>query len=145
MVTEQHIMSETTETLIEVEAGSSLERALMAAKAAVEKKAEHVKILDLSELSGFTEYFLICSGTSDRHVQSIADSAESALLAEGYQRVSSEGHGDGRWVLIDFGDVVIHVFLDALRDYYDLETLWADAPRVKIPSEFYGQGASRLN
>jgi ribosome-associated protein len=137
--------SETTETLVEVEPGSSLEKALIAAKAAIEKKAEHVKILDLSQLSGFTEYFVICSGTSDRHVQSIADSSESSLLAEDYERVSSEGHGEGRWVLIDFGDVVIHVFLDALRDYYDLENLWADAPRVKIPSEFYGEGASRLN
>ena len=63
----------------------------------------------------------------------------------GHDLLSAEGYGDGRWVLMDFGDIVVHVFLDALREYYDLENLWADAPRVKIPSEYYGPAASRLN
>jgi len=123
----------------------SEKRALACAKAAIEKKAEHLKVLDLREISGFTDYFVICSGTSDRQVQAIADSISKDLQTEGAELLSMEGYNEGRWVLMDFGDVVVHIFLDALREYYDLEALWADAPQVKIPSEFYGPGASRLN
>ena len=121
------------------------QKALNCARAAIDKKAEHLKVLDLTELSGFTDYFVICSGMSDRQVQAISDSVEAAMSAEGHELLSTEGYAEGRWVLLDFGDVVVHVFLDALREYYDLENLWADAPRVKIPSEFYGPAASRLN
>ena len=124
---------------------SSKEKALLCARSAIEKKAENVKILDLSLLSGFTEYFVICSGTSDRQVQAITDTVESEMRRIGSKLYSSEGYGDGRWVLMDLGDVVAHVFLDALREYYDLESLWKDAPHVPIPSEFYGPAASRLN
>ncbi len=124
---------------------TSAEKALACAKAAIDKKAENAKLLDLTELSGFTDYFLVCSGMSDRQVQAIADSVQAAMEGSGHELLSAEGYGEGRWVLMDFGDVVVHVFLDALREYYDLETLWADAPRLKIPSEFYGPGASRLN
>lgn len=123
----------------------SREKALGCARAAIDKKAENVKILDLSGVSGFTDYFVICSGMSDRQVKSIADSVEETLRKSGRKILASEGYADGRWVLIDTGDVVVHVFLDALREYYDLETLWTDAPRVKIPSEFYGGGVSRVN
>ena len=122
-----------------------LEKALECARAAIEKKAEHLKILELSGLSGFTDYFVICSGMSDRQVQAIADSIESVMVSNEHEPLSVEGYADGRWVLMDFGDIVVHVFLDALREYYDLETLWADAPRVKVPSEFYGPSAVRLN
>lgn len=124
---------------------SSKEKALACARAAIDKKAENVQILDLTELSGFTDYFVICSGMSDRQVQSIADAVDHTISASGGDILSAEGYADGRWVLMDMGDVVVHVFLDALREYYDLETLWADAPKVKIPSEFYGPAASRLN
>lgn len=123
----------------------SYQRALLCARAAIDKKAENVKILDLTGISGFTDYFVICSGMSDRQVQAIADSVSHEVESRGSEVLSSEGYSDGRWVLMDFGDVVVHVFLDALREYYDLENLWADAPRVKIPSEFYGPAASRLN
>ena len=123
----------------------SYRRALATARAAIDKKAENVKILDLTEFSGFTDYFVVCSGVSSRQVQAIADSVEHALSSQGQRALSSEGYRDGRWILIDFGDVVIHVLLDALRDYYDLETLWARAPRVQIPSEFYGPAATPLN
>ncbi|MGK5082349.1 ribosome silencing factor [Bdellovibrionota bacterium FG-1] len=124
---------------------ASRERALYCARAAIDKKGENIKILDLSDLSGFTDYFVICSGLSERQVKAIADSVEHTLEAGGHELLSSEGYSDGRWILMDFGDVVVHVFLDALREYYDLEHLWTDAPRVKIPSEFYGPSASRLN
>lgn len=123
----------------------SCQKALSCARAVIEKKGENVKILDLTEISGFTDYFVISSGMSDRQVQAMADAVQHAMESAGHEMVSNEGYSEGRWVLMDFGDVVVHVFLDALREYYDLENLWADAPRVKIPSEFYGPGASRLN
>ena len=123
----------------------SKDKALECARAAIDKKAENLKVLDLTQISGFTDYFVICSGMSDRQVQAIADSVEAAMVSADHEALSIEGYADGRWVLMDFGDVVIHIFLDALREYYDLENLWADAPRVKVPSEFYGQSASRLN
>ncbi len=134
-----------TETKQAAATDPSKEKALACARAAIDKNAENVKILDLSGLSGFTDYFVICSGTSDRQVQSIANAVEHAASVNNQEILSAEGYADGRWVLIDMGDVVVHVFLDALREYYDLETLWADAPRVKVPSDFYGPAASRLN
>lgn len=123
----------------------SKDKALECARAAIDKKAENLKILDLTQISGFTDYFVICGGMSDRQVQAIADSVEAAMLSQDHEAISIEGYADGRWVLMDFGDVVVHVFLDALREYYDLENLWADAPRLKVPSEFYGPSVSRLN
>src|SRR6185437_7510225 len=103
----------------------SKDKALECARAAIDKKAENLKVLDLTQISGFTDYFVICSGMSDRQVQAIADSIEAAMLSQDHEPISIEGYGEGRWVLMDFGDVVIHVFLDALREYYDLENLWA--------------------
>jgi len=123
----------------------SRQKALDCARAAIDKKAENVKILNLTDISGFTDYFIICSGTSDRQVQAIADSVNHAMRSTGHDLLSSEGYSDGRWVLMDFGDIVVHIFIDALREYYDLEGLWADAPRVKVPPEFYGPAASRIN
>jgi ribosome-associated protein len=120
-------------------------RALRCARAAIDKKAENTKILDLTEISSFTDYFVIASGMSDRQVQAISDSVQNVMDEAGQELLSIEGYADGRWVLMDFGDIVVHVFLDPLREYYDLESLWSDAPTVKIPSEFYGPGASRLN
>jgi ribosome-associated protein len=120
-------------------------KALECARAAIDKKAENVQLLDLRELSGFTDFFVICSGTSDRQLQSIADGIEFHLRSAGLEALSTEGYAEGRWILMDFGDVVVHIFLEALREYYDLESLWSDAPRVKVPSEFYGPGGSRLN
>jgi ribosome-associated protein len=118
---------------------------LACAQAAIDKKAENVKILNLTNISGFTDYFVICSGMSDRQVQAIADSVKKTMSTQKCELISTEGYSDGRWVLMDFGDVVVHIFLDVLREYYDLENLWADAPRVKIPAEFFGPGASLLN
>ncbi len=135
----------TTATETKESVQPSTQKALTCARAALDKKAENLKVLDLTNISGFTDYFVICSGMSDRQVQAIADSVEGVMEAAGKELISAEGYGEGRWVLMDYGDVVVHIFLDALREYYDLENLWADAPRVKIPSEFYGPGASRLN
>lgn len=145
-MTSNKVMDETTSSTPGAETNpEGLQKALLCARAAIDKKAENVKILDLSEISGFTDYFIICSGTSDRQVQAIGEAVGSAMDVEGYNILSAEGLQDGRWVLMDFGDVIVHVFLDALRDYYDLENLWKDAPKVSIPAEYYGQGATRLN
>lgn len=141
----QLMKSEPSKALLQAESNRSLAKALIAARAAIEKKAEGVKILDLSAQSGFTDYFVICSGMSDRQVQAIADNVDIELSSQDIEPLSQEGYSGGRWVLVDYGDIVVHVFLDALRDYYSLETLWSDAPRVQIPSEFYGAGVSREN
>ena len=124
---------------------TSCQKALHCARAALDKKAGHLKVLDLTKLSGFTDFFVVCSGTSDRQVQAIADAIENEMDSKGHKMISKEGYSDGRWVLLDFGDVVAHVFLDALREYYDLENLWADAPKVKIPAEFYGPGVTPID
>lgn len=121
------------------------QKAIECAKMAIDKKAEHLVVLDVSELSGFTDFFVIASAQTDRQVLAIADAIEESLLQKGHSLVAIEGLPDGRWVLMDFGDVVVHLFIDALRDYYDLENLWNEAPKIPIPSSFYGPGASRLN
>ena len=136
--------SESQSTALEIQ-DPSREKALACARAAIDKKAENVKILDLSGISGFTDYFVICNGMSDRQVQAISQGVEQSMETAGREIVSIEGYSEGRWVLLDLGDVIVHVFLDALREYYDIENLWTEAPRIKIPSEFYGQAASRLN
>ncbi len=123
-------------TVIEV-SEESLAKAFLSVQAAANKKAENIKILDLKKLSSFTEYFVVCSGQSDRQVQAIADSIVIELKEDGFTPISMEGYREGRWVLVDYGDVVIHVFLDALREYYDIEQLWKDAPKVPIPIELY--------
>ncbi|MBI2712811.1 MAG: ribosome silencing factor [Bdellovibrio sp.] len=112
-------------------------KVLLFAQAALEKKAENVKVLDVSEMSSFTDFFLICSGSSNRQVQAIADSIRTQAKGAGLPVVSVEGYSDGRWVLIDLGNVVVHIFQDVLREYYALETLWAGAPRIQIPIEYY--------
>ncbi len=106
--------------------------AVAAARAALEKKAEDVVVLDLRGVSGYTDFLVIGSGTSDRQLESIADNVEKELRAQGHRVVGSEGQRGGRWVLLDFGDVVVHVFHQDERAHYDLEGLWADAPRSEV-------------
>ncbi len=108
--------------------------ALAAAKAALDKKAEDVKVIDLRGVSGYADFLVIGSGTSDRHLETVADGVEKALHDQGRRAIGSEGHRGGHWVLLDFGDVVVHVFHAEERAHYDLEGLWADAPRVEVPA-----------
>jgi len=122
-----------------------MNKALCCARAAIDKKAENLKVLDLSGISGFTDYFVICSGTSDRQVQAITDSIDHAMRSSGHDTLSTEGYNEGRWVVMDFGEVVVHVFQQTIREYYDLETLWSDAPKVSVPPDFYGPAGSRIN
>jgi ribosome-associated protein len=105
--------------------------AVTAARAALEKKAEGVVILDLRGVSGYTDFLVIGSGSSDRQLEAIVNGVEKELTAQGHRVIGSEGQRGGRWVLLDFGDVVVHVFHQEERAHYDLEGLWADAPRVE--------------
>ena len=111
-------------------ATNSREKSLYCVRAALEKKAFNLVLLDLKNISSFTEYFLICSGRSDRQVQAIARSIEDDLKKMGIYSLGMEGFEEGKWILLDYDDVVVHVFLDPVRMFYDLEGLWLDAPRV---------------
>ena len=108
--------------------------AVTAARAALEKKADDVVVLDLRGVSGYTDFLVIGSGQSDRQLEAIAEGVEKELKEQGHRKVGSEGLRGGRWVLLDFGDVVIHVFHQDERAHYDLEGLWADVPRIEIGS-----------
>jgi ribosome-associated protein len=109
--------------------------AVAAARAAAEKKASDVRILEVRELLVITDYFVICSGATDRQVRTIVAEVAKVLGDLGLKPVRREGERDLRWVLLDFGDVVIHVFTQAERDFYELERLWADAPVVEWDEE----------
>jgi len=107
-------------------------KSLLSVKAAVEKKATELVLLEMQGITSYTDYFLICSGKSDRQVQAIAQRIVEVLEEEGVHPLGLEGMSEGKWVLMDYGDVVIHVFLEPVRRFYDLEGLWIDAPRIDI-------------
>jgi ribosome-associated protein len=113
----------------------SKEKSIFCAQAALEKKAFDITILELKKASSLTDYFLICSGRSDRQVQAIAQSIEKKMGEQGIRPLGEEGMREGRWVLMDYDDVVIHIFYDQLRRYYDLEGLWIEAPRINSSEE----------
>jgi ribosome-associated protein len=113
----------------------TLDNALACVSAAVERRAANPVVLDVRKLSGVTDYYVIVSGSSDRRVQAIAEGVLEALGARGKRPLGVEGVAEGRWALLDFGDIVVHVFYEELRAYYDLESLWFDAPRVELPRE----------
>ena len=114
---------------------TSLDFALTAASAASSKQARDVLVLDVSEPLVISDYFVICSGNSDRQVRAIAEAVERACRAEGARPLRREGEREARWVLLDFVDFVVHVFLEEERAYYDLERLWRDAPVVARSDE----------
>ena len=108
----------------------SKEVAVAAARAAATKQGADIAILDVHELIVITDFFVIASGSSDRQVKTIVDEVEKAVRERGVRPVRREGETENRWVLLDYVDVVVHVFAEEERDYYDLERLWRDAPRV---------------
>jgi ribosome-associated protein len=105
--------------------------ALAAAKIAAERHCSDIVVLDLKGKSPATDYFVIATGTSDRQMRSVADEVCEAAKEQGQQRFGRAGYGQARWILLDFIDVVIHIFDNEYRDYYDLELLWGDAKRLK--------------
>ncbi len=104
--------------------------ALAAARAAAAKQADDVAILDVHGLIVITDYFVICSGRSDPQIKTIVEEVEKAVRELGERPIRREGDAEARWVLLDYVDVVVHVFAEEEREYYDLERLWRDAPRV---------------
>jgi ribosome-associated protein len=103
-------------------------------QAALEKKAEGVVVLDVRGLTSIADAFIICSGRSNRQVSAIADSIQRFLRKQGIKLLSAEGQKEGHWVLLDYGHVILHVFYESTRRFYDLEGLWVDARRVTTPS-----------
>ncbi len=106
--------------------------ALAIAKAALDKKAEDVTVLDVRGLTGYADYFVVMTADSDRQASAIADHVEQTMKTAGISKVGVEGYESGRWILIDYGDVVAHVMNRESRGFYDLEGLWADAPRFAV-------------
>jgi ribosome-associated protein len=111
---------------------TSKELAKLCVRTAVEKKAEDPIILDVSKLCSFTDYFVIISGRSTRHVQGLAEALEAELRSKRLATSKSEGLQEGIWVLLDFNDVVVHIFYSESRKFYDIEGLWHDAPRISL-------------
>ena len=101
----------------------------------MEKKAKDLIILKVKEISAFADYFIIASGTSDRQVRAIADAIQENLKKAGILPLGIEGEAAGQWILMDYSDVIIHIFLDNVRAFYDLERLWSEAPRMAVPDD----------
>ena len=108
-----------------------IELARICSRIAADNKAEDVVALDVREMSSFADFFVILSGRSTRHVQAMAEGLENELRSKRIKTSRAEGLQVGKWVLLDFGDVIVHVFYHEERSFYDLEGLWHDAPRVE--------------
>ncbi|MCB7137974.1 ribosome silencing factor [Cellulosimicrobium marinum] len=116
----------------------AVELAVVAARAASDRKAEEIIALDVSEQLVLTDVFLIASGTNERQVAAIVDAVEEAMFKAGAKPIRREGKQEARWVLLDFGDVVVHVQHAEDRVYYALERLWKDCPVVELPADARG-------
>ncbi len=103
-------------------------------KAALGKKASDLLVLDVRGLTSIADIFIICSGRSNRQVSAIGDHIQTELKEKGIRPLGVEGMQDGHWVLLDYGHVIIHVFYESTRSFYNLEGLWADAERIETPS-----------
>lgn len=108
------------------------ELARLSARIALDKKADDIVILDLRGLTFFTDYFVIMSARSTRHAQGLAEAIETELSAKRISSKNTEGLKEGQWILLDYGDVIIHIFYREQRTFYDLDGLWHDAPKVAV-------------
>jgi ribosome-associated protein len=106
-------------------------------KTALGKKALHLVVLDVHELSSVADVFIICSGRSNRQVKAIAEHIQVELKKQNIKPLSTEGMSEGHWVLMDYGNIIIHIFYEPVRSFYDLESLWIDAKRIKTKSMEY--------
>ncbi|MGD0365078.1 MAG: ribosome silencing factor [Bryobacteraceae bacterium] len=107
----------------------------MAVRAAESKKATDIRVLDLTAITAFADYFVICTGANARNVQAIADEVGSRLKRAGEHPFSVEGYNQAEWILADYGNFLVHIFSPKSREYYDLERLWRNARIVEIPPE----------
>ena len=122
-----------------MKADKSWQKALLCAQAALDKKAYDLLILEVSALTSVADYFVICTGRSDIQVQAICRALEEALVKASIRPLAIEGFTHGQWVLIDCGDVVVHVFYEQMREFYNLEGLWMQAPRCQLPEPYHSQ------
>ena len=120
------------------------ERVLATLNAASEKKAIEPVVLDLREIASFTDYFVIVSGANERQVQAISDEIYESLKKSGHSAARVEGYKTAEWILLDYGDFVVHVFEQKARKFYDLERLWRESKRVELPAEFGADSSSSL-
>ena len=111
------------------------ELALLCAAAALNKKGEDLALLEVSELTGYADYFLLVSGRSTRQATAVGENVARTLKKAGRPVLGAEGLKEGTWILLDFGEVVVHVFHQPVREFYDLDSLWGDAPRVELDPE----------
>lgn len=114
---------------------NAMQKTQLAVDAALEVKAEDVVAFDVSELTSLAEAFVVVTGRSDRQVKAIADSVTRAVKARGEPPLGVEGYSEGRWVLIDLADVIVHVFQPEAREHYDIERLWGDARPIELADE----------
>ena len=110
-------------------------KALFCARQAINYKAQDLVLLDVAEISSFADYFIICSGRSSRQVQGLADHLEESLKEVGIRPLGIEGRREGHWILMDYGDVIIHIFYEPTRHVYELESLWSEAKPVDLTRE----------
>jgi ribosome-associated protein len=115
---------------------SSWDKALLLTRLALEKKAYDLVVLNVHALTSIADYFILCSGRSDRQVQSIAQGLEENAVDDGVKPYAVEGTQRGHWVLMDFSDVIVHVFYEPVREFYDLDGLWSHAPRAALPEAY---------
>ena len=138
--TQEKSLQHTTETIEIAQAVTPYDdldpEVKLAITSASEKKAFDIVAIDLREIASFTEFFVIASGANQRQVQAISDEINEQLKTQLNARVIRiEGYQTGEWILLDFGDFIVHIFEQKARDFYDLERLWRDAKRVEIPKE----------
>jgi ribosome-associated protein len=119
------------------------ERALRLAEAARGRNAEELVALEVGELTSFADVFVLATAASDRQARAIADAVTEAARDAGAPLLGIEGYEDGRWILIDAGDVIVHVFVREAREHYDLDRLWGDAPRLALPELASGARGAR--
>ncbi len=112
--------------------------AVVAARAAADKKAEEIVALDVSERLVLTDAFVVASGATDRQVRAIVDGVEEALHGEGVKAMRKEGVTEAHWVLLDYGDIIVHVQQTEDREFYALERLWKDCPVIELPADLHG-------
>ena len=138
--TQEKSLQHTTETIEIVQVVTPFadldDEVKLAITSASEKKAFDITAIDLREIASFTEFFIIASGANQRQVQAISDEINEQLKKQLNSRVIRiEGYNSGEWILLDFGDFIVHIFEKKAREFYDLERLWRDARRVEIPKE----------
>ncbi len=119
------------------------EKRQMILDAAEDAKAERVNALDLRGKTLIADYFIVCSGTSDVHIRSVADKIQDALRAAGERALRVEGYREATWVLLDYGDIVVHIMREEARQHYGLEAFWQNAPLIESLREHTGDGSRK--